>query len=84
MRALFLWSIPTANGIIVCGVILGTLFGWLGAYVTFGLYADKTMLPFDWGTNGILPMAAIAALPASVFPVRRVVRTPPVKALTEV
>ena len=77
MRALFLWSIPTANGIIVCGVILGTLFGWPGAYVIFGLYADKTMLPFDWGTNGILlSVAAIAALPASVFPARRVVRTP--------
>ena len=43
------------------------------------------MLPFDWGTNGILiSVAAIAALPASVFPARRVVRTPPpVKALTE-
>lgn len=77
MRALFLWSIPTANGIIECGVILGTLFGWLGAYVAFGLYADKTMLPFDWDTNGILlSVAAIAALPASVFPARRVVRTP--------
>ena len=61
MRALFLWSIPTANGIIVCGVILGTLFGWLGAYVIFGLYADKTTLPFDWGTNGILPFRQVAA-----------------------
>ena len=69
----------------MCGVILGTLFGWLGAYVAFGLYADKTMLPFDWGSNGILlSVAAIAALPASVFPARRVVRPPPpVKALTE-
>lgn len=52
--------------------------------VTFGLYADKTMLPFDWGTNGILlSVAAIVALLASVFPARRAVRTPPVKALTE-
>lgn len=68
----------------VCGVILGTLFGWLGAYVTFGLYADKTILPFDWGTNGILlAVAAIAALLASVFPARRAVRTPPVEALAE-
>jgi len=42
------------------------------------------MLPFDWGSNGILlSVAAIAALPASVFLARRAVRTPPVKALTE-
>ena len=30
----------------VVGVVLGTLFGWLGSYMVFSLYG-KTVLPFD-------------------------------------
>ncbi len=52
----------------VVGVVLGTLFGWLGSYMVFSLYG-KTVFPFEWGMNGIvLVVAAIAALLASVFP----------------
>ena len=58
----------------ISGVLLGTLFGWLGAYVVFSMY----------GINGIvLAVAAVAALLASVFPARRAVSTPPVEALAE-
>ena len=65
------------------GVVLGTLFGWLGSYMVFSLYG-KTVFPFEWGMNGIvLVVAAIAALLASVFPARRAVKTPPVEALAE-
>ena len=64
----------------VVGVVLGTLFGWLGSYMVF----SKTVFPFEWGMNGIvLVVAAIAALLASVFPARRAVKTPPVEALAE-
>ena len=67
----------------VVGVVLGTLFGWLGSYMVFSLYG-KTVFPFEWGMNGIvLVVAAIAALLASVFPARRAVKTPPVEALAE-
>lgn len=67
----------------VVGVILGTLFGWLGSYMVFSLYGD-TVFPFEWATNGVvLGVAALAALLASVAPARRAVKTPPVEALAE-
>ena len=67
----------------IAGILLGTLFGWLGAYVVFSLYGTVAF-PFEWGANGIvLAVAAVAALLASVFPARRAVRTPPVEALAE-
>lgn len=67
----------------VVGVVLGTLFGWLGSYMVFSLYGD-TVFPFEWTTNGaVLGVAAIAALLASVAPARRAVKTPPVEALAE-
>ncbi|KAB7790100.1 ABC transporter permease [Bifidobacterium leontopitheci] len=67
----------------VTGVILGTLFGWLGSYMVFSLYGTVA-LPFEWGVNGIvLAVAAVAALLASIAPARRAVRTPPVEALAE-
>ena len=65
----------------VVGVVLGTLFGWLGSYMVFSLYGD-TVFPFEWATNGVvLGVAALAALLASVAPARRAVKTPPVEAL---
>ena len=67
----------------VAGILLGTLFGWLGAYVVFSLYGT-VVFPFEWGVNGIvLAVAAVAALLASIAPARRAVRVPPVEALAE-
>lgn len=67
----------------VVGVVLGTLFGWLGSYMVFSLYGD-TVFPFEWTTNGaVLGVATLAALLASVAPARRAVKTPPVEALAE-
>ncbi|RSX52085.1 ABC transporter permease [Bifidobacterium samirii] len=67
----------------VVGVIVGTLFGWLGSYMVFSLYG-QVVFPFEWTANGtVLAVAAIAALVASVAPARRAVRTPPVEALAE-
>ena len=52
----------------ISGVLLGTLFGWLGAYVVFSLYGTVAF-PFEWGINGIvLAVAAVAALLASIAP----------------
>ncbi len=65
------------------GILLGTLFGWLGAYVVFSLYGT-VVFPFEWGINGIvLAVAAVAALLASIAPARRAVKVPPVEALAE-
>lgn len=67
----------------VLGVMLGTGFGWLGAYMVFSLYG-KVSYPFNWKVNGImLIVAVLAALFASVLPARRAVKTPPVEALAE-
>lgn len=72
----------------VVGVLLGTVFGWIGSYIVFTSFTsgavDRVMLVFDWTTAGvILLVAVVAALLASVFPARRAVRTPPVEALAE-
>jgi putative ABC transport system permease protein len=67
----------------LAGIVLGTLFGWLGSYTVFSLYGTIA-LPFEWKTNGVvLVIAAIAALLASVFPARRALKTAPVEALAE-
>lgn len=67
----------------VVGVVLGTLFGWLGSYMVFSLYATVA-LPFDWASTGlVLGVAALAALLASTMPARRAVSVPPVEALAE-
>ena len=67
----------------LAGILLGTLFGWLGAYVVFSLYGTVAF-PFEWGINGIvLAVAAVAALLASIAPARRAVRVPPVEALDD-
>ena len=67
----------------LAGILFGTLFGWLGAYVVFSLYGTVAF-PFEWGINGIvLAVAAVAALLASIAPARRAVRVPPVEALAE-
>ena len=67
----------------LAGILLGTLFGWLGAYVVFSLYGT-VVFPFEWGINGIvLAVAAVAALLASVAPARSAAKVPPVEALAE-
>lgn len=65
------------------GVVMGTLFGWAGAYMVFSFYG-AVAFPVEWGMDAaVLGVAALAALLASVFPARRAVRTPPVEALAE-
>ncbi|KAB7788508.1 ABC transporter permease [Bifidobacterium cebidarum] len=67
----------------VVGVLLGTVFGWLGSYMVFSLYGN-VVFPFDWAGNGLmLGIAALAALIASIAPARRAVSVPPVVALAE-
>lgn len=73
--------IAMVSGIV--GVVLGTVFGWLGSYIVFSLFG-KVVLSFDWAMNGaVLLVAAVAALLASVFPARKALRAAPVEALAE-
>lgn len=67
----------------VSGILLGTLFGWLGAYVVLEQFGT-VIFPFEWGANGIVLMVSVvAALLASVLPAHRAANTPPVEALSE-
>ncbi|RBP98131.1 ABC transporter permease [Bifidobacterium aemilianum] len=65
------------------GVLVGTVFGWLGSYMVFSSLGSVAF-PIDWGTDVmILLISVAAALLASVLPASRAVRTSPVQALAE-
>lgn len=73
--------IAVVSGLV--GVVMGTVFGWIGSFMVFSLYG-QVVFPIEWGSDGlVLLIAALAALAASVLPARRAVRTPPVEALSE-
>ncbi|EIK82725.1 FtsX-like permease family protein [Gardnerella sp. KA00603] len=67
----------------VCGLIVGTAFGWVGSYMVFSIIGN---VPFvvDWNIYAILALIALlAALLSSVLPARRAVKSSPVVALAE-
>lgn len=73
--------IAVAAGIV--GIIVGTLFGWLGTYIVCSLMG-KVTFAFDWITAlAVIVGGVVCALIASVLPARRAVRTPPVVALAQ-
>ena len=82
------WSLAVESLVIslvagIVGEILGIAFGWVGSYMVFTTFG-KVALVTNWQLNiGVLVVAALAALLASVFPARRAVKTPPVEALAE-
>lgn len=63
------------------GVVLGMLYGWLGAQSALGLIAVVTP-SFPWlQLLGVLVVAVLAGLLASVMPARRAARLSPVQGL---
>lgn len=68
---------------VIVGLVLGTAFGWLGSYLVFSQFGSVAF-PLNWSMDaGIVVIAVVAALLASVLPARRAVSTPPVAALAE-
>jgi putative ABC transport system permease protein len=68
---------------VVVGLLLGTLFGWIGSYLVFSQFGDVAY-PLSWGMDlATVGVAVAAALLASVLPAKRAVSTPPVEALAE-
>jgi len=67
------------------GVVLGTVYGWLGAASLLGSTAGGlATLALPWERIGtVLLVAVLAGLLASVLPGRRAANTPPVAALAE-
>lgn len=67
----------------IIGIAIGTLLGWLGAYIVCSAMGSVA-LAFDWAGAGLIVLIAlVCALLASVLPARRAVRTAPVEALAE-
>lgn len=69
---------------VLCGLVLGTLYGWIGAQTLLGqlpgagLIAPAVPWPF---IGAIVLAAAVLAVGASVAPTRRATRVSPVEAL---
>ena len=67
----------------VSGLIVGTVFGWIGSYMVFSAIG-KVPFVIDWAIYAILALIALlAALLSSVLPARRAVKSSPVVALAE-
>ncbi|EPI49205.1 ABC transporter permease [Gardnerella vaginalis] len=67
----------------VSGLIVGTVFGWIGSYMVFSTIG-KVPFVVDWTIYAVLALIALlAALLSSVLPARRAVKSSPVVALAE-
>ena len=67
----------------VSGLIVGTVFGWIGSYMVFSAIG-KVPFVIDWTIYAVLALIALlAALLSSVLPARRAVKSSPVVALAE-
>ncbi|RIY19579.1 multidrug DMT transporter permease, partial [Gardnerella vaginalis] len=67
----------------VSGLIVGTVFGWIGSYMVFSTIG-KVPFVIDWTIYAVLALIALlAALLSSVLPARRAVKSSPVVALAE-
>ena len=67
----------------VSGLIVGTIFGWIGSYMVFSTIG-KVPFVVDWTIYAVLALIALlAALLSSVLPARRAVKSSPVVALAE-
>jgi putative ABC transport system permease protein len=63
------------------GVVLGLAYGWLGSTAVLAGVADLE-LRVPWSDlGGVLVVALVAGVLASVLPARSAARTPPVAAL---
>ncbi|WP_421786268.1 ABC transporter permease [Gardnerella sp. DNF01204] len=67
----------------VSGLIVGTVFGWIGSYMVFSVIG-KVPFVVDWAIYAVLALITLlAALLSSVLPARRAVKSSPVVALAE-
>ena len=82
-RSLGVEACMIALGASLAGIVLGTLFGWIGAYQVFVPLGSVTFT-VPWSTFAlILPVALLAAVAASVLPAREAVKVSPIEALSD-
>jgi putative ABC transport system permease protein len=69
---------------VISGLVLGTLYGWIGAQTLLGQLPGGGLIPpaIPWPFVGLIVVAAaVLAVGASVAPTRRATRVAPVEAL---
>ena len=82
-RSLGVEACMIALGASLAGIVLGTLFGWIGAYQVFVPLGSVTFT-VPWSAFAlILPVALLAAVAASVLPAREAVKVSPIEALSD-
>ena len=82
-RSLGVEACMIALGASLAGIVLGTLFGWIGAYQVFVPLGSVTFT-VPWSAFVlILPVALLAAVAASVLPAREAVKVSPIEALSD-
>ena len=82
-RSLGVEACMIALGASLAGIVLGMLFGWIGAYQVFVPLGSVTFT-VPWSTFAlILPVALLAAVAASVLPAREAVKVSPIEALSD-
>ena len=82
-RSLGVEACMIALGASLAGIVLGMLFGWIGAYQVFVSLGSVTFT-VPWSAFAlILPVALLAAVAASVLPAREAVRVSPIEALSD-
>ena len=82
-RSLGVEACMIALGASLAGIVLGMLFGWIGAYQVFVPLGSVTCT-VPWSAFAlILPVALLAAVAASVLPAREAVKVSPIEALSD-
>ena len=82
-RSLGVEACMIALGASLAGIVLGMLFGWIGAYQVFVPLGSVTFT-VPWSAFVlILPVALLAAVAASVLPAREAVKVSPIEALSD-
>lgn len=82
-RSLGVEACMIALGASLAGMVLGTLFGWIGTYQVFVSLGSVTFT-VPWSAFAlILPVALLAAVIASVLPAREAVKVSPIEALSD-
>lgn len=82
-RSLGVEACMIALGASLAGIVLGMLFGWIGAYQVFVPLGSVTFT-VPWSAFAlVLPVAFLAAVAASVLPAREAVKVSPIEALSD-
>ncbi|MCT6874157.1 MAG: FtsX-like permease family protein [Bifidobacterium sp.] len=82
-RSLGVEACMIALGSSLAGIVLGMLFGWIGAYQVFAPLGS-VIFTVPWSAFAlILPVALLAAVAASVLPAREAVKVSPIEALSD-